>query len=443
MARIQRALLLLAAVTGALVAAPGAAQAAVGAAATSGPERAFRPNEVVVRTSDDRTMVVRPRSGETVLQAARRLRRRNGVESAQPNWIARISAYVPNDPGSAAMPGGWQALQWNFLAGTGVNAPDAWDNLIRAGRAGARGTTVAVLDTGVAYANRGRFRRSPDLSGARFRKGYDFVDNDPYPNDHNGHGTHVASTIAESAGNGIGVTGLAYGARIMPVRVLDRLGEGDSVAISSGIRFAAKRGADVINLSFEFSSTVTARQIPDILAAIAYARRRGSLVVGASGNASAQAVAYPARASKVLSVGAVTEHGCQADYSNVGSGLDIVAPGGGPDADIPGDPACRPAEPAGRDIVQMTFAGSVRRFGLSGIDTTETYMGTSMAAPHVSAIAAMAIASRVLGDDPSPRQVEDHLKRTARDAGQPGADPRYGAGIIDAAAATAPPPPPA
>ena len=85
----------------------------------------------------------------------------------------------------------------------------------------------------------------------------------------------------------------------MPVRVLDRAGTGDSVAISAGIRYAARKGAKVINLSFEFDSSVTRGQIPDILDALRFARRKGALVVGASGNFSAHAVAYPARATHV------------------------------------------------------------------------------------------------------------------------------------------------
>jgi serine protease len=382
-----------------------------------------------------RTRVLKIRDGQSVAQTIAELERRPGVVSATPNVIAHVSAFVPNDPGQPGSPlGGWQGVQWNFGKDFGVNAPDAWDRLNAVGRPGGLGVKVAVLDTGVAYATRRGYRRSPDLLN-RFLKGHDFVDNDAYPDDLNGHGTHVASTIAETTGNGYGVTGLAYGVRIMPVRVLDRSGTGDSVAISAGIRYAARRGAKVINLSFEFDSSVTRGQIPDILDALRYARRKGALVIGASGNFSAHAVAYPARANNVLSVGATTEHVCQADYSNSGSELDISGPGGGLDAEVPGDPNCRPgAEPAGRDIYQLTYTGrSVRSFGLpSG------YVGTSMAAPHVSATAALVIASGVIGPHPTPGQVEARLKVTARDLGAPGPDSRYGAGLVDAARAVTP-----
>jgi serine protease len=181
---------------------------------------------------------------------------------------------------------------------------------------------------------------------------------------------------------------------------------------------------------------VPASQIPEVLGALRYARSRGSIVVAASGNEALRVVAYPARAGGVISVGATTEHLCQADYSNDGRGLDIVAPGGGADAAIEEDPQhCRPTGRPGRDIFQLTFAGSVRRFGLPG-----GYEGTSMAAPHVSAIAALVIASGVVGSSPSATQVEERLEATARDLGPPGPDERYGAGLVDAARATAPNP---
>jgi serine protease len=377
-----------------------------------------------------RTRVLKIRDGETVAATVRELRSRPEVRAAAPNAIAHVAGWIPPDPGRSGQPGGWQAVQWNFTGPFGVNAPDAWTNLINAGHPGGRGITVAVLDTGVAYERYRRYRRSPDFSRDDFVRGYDFVDNDRHPNDENGHGTHVAGTIGESTGNGVGVTGLAYGAKLMPVRVLDSLGSGDSVTISAGVRYAVKHGARVINLSFEFDSETTRRDVPDLLAALRYANRHHVIVVGASGNSGAASIAYPARAPTVVSVGAVTEHGCEADYSNSGGTLDVVAPGGGEDADLPGDPNCRPADEPGNDIYQMTFNGSVRRFGLP-----RDYVGTSMAAPHVSATAALIIASGVIGKRPTPEAIEARLKATARPLGPVTS---YGAGLIDAAAATAP-----
>jgi serine protease len=409
-------------------------EAGVGREARAATQRATRTGRPEAFAPRARTL--RIRGGASVAETVRALRRRPGVASAGPNWIARAGAFIPNDPGASGTPGGWAGLQWNFVGEYGVRAPEAWDTLMRQGRPGGAGVTVAVLDTGVAYADARRFRRSPDLSGSRLRRGYDFVASDPYPDDHNGHGTHVASTVAESADNEVGLVGLAYGARIMPVRVLDSRGEGNAADIARGIRFAARNGAQIINLSFEFDSAVTRASIPEVLSAMRYARSKGSLVVGASGNTGGRTVAYPARSAYAVAVGATTERGCQAEYSNRGSELDLVAPGGGPDAAIAGDIRCRPEDPPGRDIFQVTFKGSVRRFGIP-----PGYVGTSMAAPHVSAVAALVLASGVLGRDPSPRRLEAHLEATARDLGRPGRDWRYGAGLLDAARATAPAPP--
>jgi serine protease len=404
----------------------------------------YRAREVVVRYAGaqassagalPKTRVLKVPRSLTVAQYARKLRAERGVLSATANYVAHVSGWMPPDPGSAGIPAGWSQMQWNFMPQTGVDAPDAWQHLLDVGRPGGAGVTVAVVDTGIAYSNRGRFRRSPDFSQYRFVKGYDFVGNDPYPNDDNGHGTHVAGTIAEGTGNGIALTGLAFGAKLMPVKVLDRDGEGDSARIAQGIRFAADHGAKIVNLSFEFPTDITRSQIPNILDAIRHAKAKGVLVVGASGNAAAAAVAYPARSSDVLSVGATTQHACQADYSNEGSDLDLVAPGGGVDNALDGDPNCRPAEPAGMDIFQMTFThtNGIRRFGLP-----KGFIGTSMAAPHVSATAALVVASGILGPDPTPDAIERRLEQTARDLGPPGPDPHYGAGLVNAAAATDP-----
>jgi serine protease len=337
---------------------------------------------------------------------------------------AGAAPFAPNDGGAWGRPGSWSAQQWNFTGRYGVGAPGAWAKLIAAGRAGGEGVTIAVLDTGLAT--------SPDLSKGRIVPGYDFVDGDARPLDRNGHGTHVASTIAETTNNRYGLTGLAYRARIMPVRVLDDHGDGTPAVIARGVRFAAAHGAKVINLSLNFEEHVAASQIGVLLRAIDAANRSGSLVVAAAGNAGAGVVAEPARAPHVLAVGATTEYGCLASYSDRGAGLDLVAPGGGDDAALADDPGCT-TERRGRSIYQVTLEGSrPTRFGIP-----RDYYGTSMATPHVSATAALVVASGVLGPDPSPSAIEQRLEQTAHDLGAPGFDTRYGFGLLDAAAATA------
>lgn len=380
------------------------------------------------------TRLLRLAPGTSVGVALRALRRRADVAWAVPDYRARAAGLIPNDVGSGKQAGDWQQLQWNFSGPFGVNAPQAWSNVAADGAPGGKGVVVAVLDTGVAYATHGRFLRSPDFSRYGFTGGYDFIAHNRFPNDRNGHGTFVAGTIAEATDNHYGLTGLAFAARIMPVRVLDSQGEGEASTIAEGVRYAVKHGAQVINLSLEFSSDVTAADIPELIEALRYARRRGVLVVAAAGNEAHTAIAYPARAPDVIAVGATTEHGCLADYSNDGSGLTLVAPGGGADANLPGDPNCLPEGPAGRDVFQVTFTGaSPRRFGMPG-----GYEGTSMAAPHVSATAALIIASGVLGRHPTPAQLVARLRATARKLGGGGDEALYGAGLVDAAAATAP-----
>ena len=380
-----------------------------------------------------RTRVLHVRPG-TVRATVARLRRQPGVAYAAANPIARATTVaLPDDVGIRGYPGGLAALQWNFFGDRGVGALAAWTNALTAGAPGGRGVRVAVLDTGVAFRDWGRFKRSPDFAGTKFVAPYDFVDNRREAVDRNGHGTHVAGTIAETTNNRVGVTGLAYGATIMPVRVLDSQGYGDAATIAKGIRYAARHNAKVINMSLEFSTSVKASEIPDIMAAIRYANGKGSIVIGSTGNEGEAQVAYPARASLVVSVGATTDNGCLASFSNDGVGLDLVAPGGGDDALLANDPNCRSGH-HGRDIFQMTYAGgSVSRFGLPA-----GYDGTSMAAPHVSATAALVIATKVLGAKPTPAQVECRLKATARQLGLPGPNRVYGWGLVDAGAATDP-----
>ncbi|MGD0981966.1 MAG: S8 family serine peptidase [Solirubrobacteraceae bacterium] len=412
------------------------------------------------------------RRGVSVSAALARLRGRRDVLWAVPDYIAHAAGattplpleqqfpfdptapvgdelvgsvgtpFDPNDPGSAGTPGGWQQLQWNFAGQWGVGAMQAWGNLIADGHPGGRGVTVAVLDTGIAYDNHGRYIRSPDFSASEFVAGYDFVSHSPYADDRNGHGTQVAGTIAEQTDNGIGVTGLAYGVRLMPVRVLNRAGTGSASTIAKGVYFAVNHHAQIINLSLEFDAgTISAADIPQLIQAIAYAHSKNVLVVAAAGNDATGQISYPAKAPYVVAVGASTIDGCLGGYSNFGAGLALVAPGGGGDAAIPGDSNCQPGMSAGpsADIYQETYASvanpNPRVFGLpSG------YFGTSMAAPAVSAAAALVIASGVLGAHPSVAAITARLEDTATPLAPAGSDDSkyFGAGLLNAAAATAP-----
>jgi serine protease len=388
----------------------------------------YVPGEVVVGHKDGTVARVDTETGQSVGEAIEKLRRHPKVAYAVPNYVAHAAQFTPDDP--------FLRKQWNFIGDYGIGMSEAWSLAAAAGAPGGRGATVAVIDSGVAYENHGEFRRDPDLHRATFVHPWDFVGRDAHPNDRYGHGTHVAGTIAQATNNAFGVAGAAYGAKIMPLKVLDAFGEGDSLKIARAIRFAAKHGADVINLSLEFNHRVVASEIPEIISALRYAHSRGAVIVAAAGNYKypwQRRVAYPARAGDVIAVGATTRHGCRAQYSSYGEDLDVVAPGGGVDS----APAttqerllCRPETP-GSWIFQETFLGnSVRRFGLP-----PSYEGTSMASPHVSAIAALLIATHRLGEHPTPEAVEERIEQTARDLGRPGYDARYGWGLVDAAAA--------
>jgi serine protease len=403
---------------------------------TSAPPAAHSSQTFASESSDgSSTRLLRLPANASMGATLAKLRLRRDIAWAVPDYVAHATAApsIPNDPGTTDVPGEWRQLQWNFNGTFGIDAPQAWANVAADGAPGGAKVIVAVLDTGVAYANRGRYRRSPDFNKYSFVQGYDFIARTPYANDHNGHGTFVASTIAEATNNRYGLTGLAYAARIMPVRVLDSSGEGDASVIAEGVRFAVKHGARIINLSLEFSSDVGATDIPELTEALRYAYRHRVVVVAAAGNEGATTIPYPARAKHVIAVGATTEHGCLASYSNYGHGITLVAPGGGPDASLPGDPNCNLEVPTGRDIFQMTFTGaSPQVFGFPG-----GYEGTSMATPHVTATAALIIAAGILGHKPTPTQIAARLKATARKLGGPQDARFYGAGLLDAAAATA------
>jgi serine protease len=402
------------------------------------PGAPFVSGEVLVRyegEAGERLVQLPP--GVDVPDAVRDLRQDSGVAYANPNFVATAAQFVPDDPGSANPD--WRADQWNFVSPTaGVGALDAWAHLIDGGSPGARRVTVAVLDSGVAYRDKGRrFRRNPDLPPRkRFVHPKDFVAGDRVPLDESfeGHGTHVTGTIAQATNNALGLTGLAYGVKVMPVRVLDRRQRGNAHDIAKGVRFAARHGADVINLSLQFGARVDrCADIRSVCRALRRAANHGIVIVAAAGNAFSPRdhVTYPAAHRAVLGVGATTSAGCLADYSNFGEGLDLVAPGGGGSASVPG---C--LGDARRKVRQYSVklgaagAGRFNRFGIVGLE------GTSMAAAHASGAAGLVIASGVVGAEPPPTTVIERLECSAQDLGVPGWDPFYAAGLLDAGAAT-------
>jgi serine protease len=418
-----------------LVALAGTAVAAPLAHASDPP---YVPGEVLTKLKGQpQEHEVKLPAGVTVPQAVRYLRANPRVAYANPNYLASASdLWTPNDPGTPRVPQGWRVDQWNFLpanaaAPGGASIQGAWQDARDVGVPGGHGATVAVLDTGVAYRNKGtKYARDPDLpSVTHFVSPKDFVDGDQLPLDENGHGTHVASTIAQATDNARGLTGIAYGSRVMPIRVLNRQELGNAANIASGIRYAVGHGADVINLSLEFKPLVQqCSQIPAVCAAVQFAANHGVVVVAAAGNRHQPTVALPARASGAIAVGGTTYRGCLADYSDYGPGLDLVAPGGGVDTALDTqNPRCDPAQP-GYAIRQFSLnpqaaaQGNFRKFGIVPLK------GTSMAAAEVSGTAAL-----LLSEGLRSSAVEGRLEGCATLAGN---KKYYGAGLLDAAAAS-------
>jgi thermitase len=211
-----------------------------------------------------------------------------------------------------------------------------------------------------------------------------------------GHGTHVAGIAAAAANNGTGITGVAPGARIMPIKVLDQFGTGWYSDIAAGIIYAADNGARVINLSL--GGTADSQTLR---AAVDYARSRGALVVAATGNTGG-AILYPAAYDPVLAVAATDQSDQIAYFSNRGPQVDVAAPG----VDI-----------------YSTWPW------VSGYFTKS---GTSMAAPHVAGLAALIRSER---PDLAVDQITQIITSTARDVEDPGWDAVTGWGRIDAFAA--------
>jgi serine protease len=307
------------------------------------------------------------------------------VEWIEPMVEVRASA-APDDP--------FFGMQWHMNQ---LAVDSAWD------AADGTDVVVAVVDTGVS--------EGPDGFGTLLA-GYDFVDDDAQANDANGHGTHVAGTVAQATDNGEGVAGVAPGAAILPVRVLDADGTGSSVDVAAGIIWAVDNGADVINMSLGSGSPSMV-----IEEACAYAHEAGVLVVASSGNDGyTNFVGYPAAFDTTIAVGATDFNYEVAYYSNQGAALDLVAPGGDLGADHNGD-----GYPDGV-LQETTIAGHFGYYFMSG---------TSMATPHVAGTAALLVSAGVTDVD----DLRDALTSTADDLGAAGRDDVHGHGLVNPVAA--------
>jgi serine protease len=345
-------------------------------------------------------------AGVSVQDALARFQSMREVEYAEPNGIVRAS-FAPDDP--------FFRFQWNFRM---IGAQRTWD--IQKGKSD---VAVAVLDTGIAYEDFGPYRKAPDWGNVSFLQGFDFVNGDSHANDDDAHGTHVASTIAEATNNGEGVAGLAFNCSLMPVKVLNAQGNGSFFDVAEGVDYAAnfvqngQHPVKVINMSLGGSSaSETLRR------AIDRAFAQGIVLVAAAGNESIGVVDFPAAFANVIGVGAVDERKQKAGYSNFGSALDVVAPGGDIDHRDASD------EPFG--ILQQTFDPQTAAFEGRYDDFAYFYFdGTSQATPHVAALAALLVSQGIT----DPAAVRAAIEQTADDLGAPGRDDMYGHGLINPA----------
>jgi subtilisin family serine protease len=302
-------------------------------------------------------------------EAADALRADPAVSYVEPDHLAHMTTVTPNDPSYAG--------QWG-IAKTRVNT--AWGSTV-----GSPTVTVAVLDTGVAAL--------PDLAG-RLLPGKDFVNNDSAADDDNGHGTMTAGVIAAGGANGVGIAGICWACRILPVKVLGSAGSGTYSNIAAGIRYAADAGADIINMSL--GGSADGQVLRD---AVAYAVGKGALVISAAGNDGSSAPHYPAAIPSVLAVGGSTAADGRYSWSNWGpSWVDLAAPG------------CNPAQ------------------GINGV--VGQFCGTSSATPFTSGVAAL-----LASTSPQPTAAAIRIALMSTASKLAGNWVATGSGRVDAAAA--------
>jgi serine protease len=401
---------------------------------------------ILVKFRDgDHAEVVAIDPGEDPAEAAQRYAGRGDVEFAQPDYRAHL-AFHPNDP--------LFANQWNLSA---LDMERAWD--VNPGASS--DVIVAVLDGGMAFENAayqylargvivgtrfypplGRvvvpFAAAPELNGAnRFVAPHDFIWDDDSPVDLDGHGTHVAGTIGQLTNNGLGVAGMAFNVRLMPVKVIagdwDLIfgapHEATTAIVAAGIRYAADNGAKVINMSIGFNGE---GPLPAVEEALRYAVGKGVFVAVAAGNSfdegnPPEALAeIAARMDGVISVGAVNRTLDRAFYSSSRSSVEIAAPGGDVRDGPSGGVVQQTYDPVASAIDPLSNPVSAYHAPRCDIFAYESYQGTSMATPHVSGLAALLIQQGIT----KPAAIEAAIKRFATDRGAPGRDNDFGSGLI-------------
>lgn len=345
------------------------------------------------------------------------------VATAAPNHIRR-PLLVPTDP--------LYSYQWHYPL---INLPQAWDQSTGAN------VVVAVIDTGVALGH-------PDLQG-QLTSGYDFIRSpanagdgdgiDPDPNDPGDrsnpdgsssfHGTHVAGTVAAVTGNDIGVAGVAFRAKVMPLRAVGRFG-GSAYDIEQAVLFAAglpndsgtvpPRRADVINISLGGTGFSAADQ-----AVYDQARAAGVVIVAAAGNDANSIPFFPAAYPGVIGVSAVDIAKSLAPYSSFGPWVSVAAPGGNTARDLNGD-----GKPDGVLSTVATDTGGTL------VNDYVIWQGTSMATPHLAGVMAL---MKSVAPNLTPRELFTLLADGAltEDLGAPGKDDQYGYGLINAEKAVA------
>ena len=330
----------------------------------------------------------------TVEDVLKKCKKYKEIEYGEPNHIYRINM-VPNDE--------FFSFQWHLHM---INLEKAWD--VSTGD----GVTIALIDTGVAP-------DGIDGFGSRLIRGMDFINRINRSRDDNGHGTHLAGTLAQETNNSTGVSGVAPGATILAIKALNKNGSGRTDTIVDAVRWAVENGAQVINMSLggaSFNETFET--------AINEGLELGVVFVAAAGNGGRPQITFPAAYEGVISVGAIQQDKELAPYSNHGPDLDVVAPGGNVSKDQNNDNNSD-------GVLQETLFTDV----LKSPDPIWNYYflnGTSMAAPHVSGVIAL-----LLSKYPrlTPDMVRNIIRRSADDLGEPGRDDIFGWGMVNASKA--------